>query len=155
MLIGICQLDTAATKATGGYDSDFGAVNVSLNPRGRRVSARVNKPEIRLLGQVEDQSMAALQMFGAGNSPEAKLAITFSFKELEEHRLVDPETRVPLLNVNDQLVAIYSREGKLILGIRPPGLFCVEVRPASIGLSSQAGIVVCRYNDRALSESPG
>ena len=110
LLIGIARLDTAATKATGGYDAQFGSVKHTKDAHGRRVSARIEKPEIKIPGQVEDQTWNSLRMFNAGNSPEAKLAIVFSYHVLEELELIDEATKQPALNLNDRLVAIRSEE---------------------------------------------
>jgi hypothetical protein len=155
VLVGICQLDTTVTKATGGYDSDFRTVRHTINAAVERVTLRKEKPEVRVLGQVEDQTMNALRMFKAGNSPEAKLAVTFQYSDLEAASLIDETTKQPVLAVNDRLVAFYTREGAVMLKTPAPGLFAVEVRPASIGLDRRPGIVVVRFNDRALAESPG
>lgn len=155
VLVEIEQLDTAATKAAGNYDPDFGTVRVGI-VNGKRRALAIYKDPIRLRGQVEDQTMDSLRMFGAGNSPEAKLAVTFAISELREHRLLDPDTDLPLLNVNDRLRGFYSlRSGAKVFALRAPGLYAIEVRPASVGLNGEAGIVVVRFNDRALSEAPG
>jgi hypothetical protein len=154
MIVAIRQLDTAATRAQGGYDSEFGAINVGVDAAGRRVVERAEGPELRLRGQIEDQTMNALRMFNAGNSPEAKLAVTFSYRDLEDRGLVNPVSKQPSLNVNDRLVAIYSPAGELVLRLRDGGLYAVEVRPAGLALGGGVGIVVVRFNDRALSEAP-
>jgi len=154
VLLEIAQLDTAATKASGGYDPDFGAVRVATKD-GKRISERKEKAPIRLRGQFEDQTQNALRLFGAGNSPEAKVATTFEYRDLEEQKLIDPDSKLPLINVNDRLRAVYSIDGELVMAFRNRGLYAVEVRPASIGLDRKAGIVIVRWNDRALSEAPG
>jgi hypothetical protein len=154
LTIALRQLDTTRTKAAGAYDSEFGMIKTTKDARGNRVSERVEGPEIRIPGQVEDQTWYGLRMFAMGNSPESKLAIVFSYRTLEECGFVDETTKQPLLNVNDRLVAIYSPEGELVLMVRPPGLYAVEVRPAVLSLSGKPGIVIMRFNDRALTEAP-
>ncbi len=155
VLIELEQLDTTATKATGGYDDEFRSVRVERGADGKRRHLAVYKEAIRVLGQFEDQTQNALRMFGAGNSPEAKLAVTFDYHDLVLRDLVNRETGLPLLNVNDRLLATYRPDTEhLIMRFRKP-LYAVEVRPASVGLDGTAGIVVVRFNDRQLSEAPG
>jgi hypothetical protein len=154
ILVELRRLDTEVTKATGGYDPEFGAVRVDRRA-GKRVTERKEKAPILLRGQWEDQTQNALRMFGAGNSPEAKVAVIFDYHDLLEAALVDPSSGLPLINVNDRLTSTYNPETRRkIMDIKAPGLFAVEVRPASIGLDGTIGIVVVRFNDRELSEAP-
>lgn len=155
ILVEIVQIDTAATRAKGGYDDEFGAVKATIRA-GKRVEERQNRAPVLLPGQWEDQTQNAQRLFGAGNSPEAKVAVTFEYRDLLRKGLVDPRTGRPTLQVNDLLTATYSLDGtRLVQRLAKPGLYAVEVRPASIGLDGGIGIVVVRFNDRALGQAPG
>lgn len=143
------QLDTAATANAGGYDAEFQTTRAKI-VSGQRQSSRVEKAAIRINAQLEDSVFNALKMIANGDSPEQKLAIVFRYPEIKEAGLVDPNTGLPLLNVNDRLSAIYDRDGQLVHTIpTPPGLYCIEVRPMSYGIGHRLGLVMMRFEERA------
>jgi hypothetical protein len=152
VLLEIARFDPIATRATGGFDADFGTVRVATEG-GRRVSERIDKAPIRLRGQFEDQSSGALRMFGAGDSPEFKFATASSYRDLEAIGLVGLDGSLGL-KVNDRLLGTYTLDGRSLQIFRRPGLYAVEVRPAAVGLDRGVGIVLVRWNDRALSQEP-
>lgn len=147
----IARLDTVATAAgPPGYDADFQEPKVYA-PGGVRTEGRKEKTLIRVRAQVEDQVFNQLRALAAGNAPEAKIGIVVDYRDLKKDGLVTA-SGLPAINVNDRLVAIYTRSGVLVHQVaNPPGLFCVEVRPISYGIGGQLNLVLIRFNERQRS----
>ena len=150
-LAAIHRLDTTGTDQAGGYDERFRTTTTSypLGVGGPRQKGRAELPEIRLRCQVETGQMEAQRQGPGGNVPDMRLTLVFHFRDLERADMIGTDG-IPTLRVNDRLDALYTVRG--ILERRwpnPPGLYCVEVREQSHGLSSQRrNLLVTIWDDR-------
>lgn len=158
----ILRLDTVATAAdpdgagelTAGYDPIF-REPVRL-PAGEAtpgsLDVRKEHPAILVPCQFEgDDAQGAQEMFGAGNNPRSLVRLVFHFADLERMGLVDPTSGEALLRVNDRFVSIHRFDTEeLIQTINgDKGLYCVEARPVSFGLSGGArNLLICVFSDR-------
>jgi len=158
----LARLDTAATAADpdgagaldSGYDDDFREV-VRVSDGGvteAGVSARKEKTSILVPCQVEtEDAFDQMRMFASGNIPQFQIALCFHFRDLEEMGLVDSVTGLPLIRVNDRLVAIRKcPSGDLIQTVPdPPGLYATEPQPRSFGLSGgERNLLLVTFEDR-------
>jgi len=139
------RLDAAAMAATdpdgpgpltSGFDPDFKEpVLVDLDDDGVGERTRQEHRPVRVPCQVEPEALEALRVLPAGQSPRAKVVLTFHFRNLERLRLVHPGTGVPLIQPGDRLGALYDRRGELVQAFRnPPGLFVTETKASGFGL---------------------
>lgn len=146
----IARLDTSATAAASGYDSDFRTIK-HTGQGTSRVSSTLYLPAIQLRCQVEDGRYEEQRQTAAGNAPDSDMTLVFHFVELERRGLVDTASGDALLRVDDKLLSIRDvRDGSLIQAIKnPPGLFCVEAKPTAFGLSRKRNLFIMRFAERA------
>lgn len=159
----IHRFDTVGTAAdpdgagelTSGFDDVF-REPVRL-PEGEAASnTRKELAPILIPCQFEgDDAQGALEQMGAGNDPRFLVRLVFHFADLELMGLVDPITGEALVRVNDRFDAIYRHDDETLIqyvgGATPDGggLYCIEARPVSFGLSGgERNLLVCVFADR-------
>lgn len=148
----IARLDTVATESTAGgkpgYDRTFREPEVKI-VGGVRTSARAEKPAIQIPVQVEDRTWQALRAYDNGNSPETGIGLVAHYRDLRRLGLVDDATGKVALNVNDRLVRILDKCGRVVSLVRtPPGLYCTEVRPMSYGIGRTLNLCLLLFSER-------
>jgi hypothetical protein len=124
--------DGAGALASG-FDEDFQETVTFKSATQARVTSRAERI-VRIPCQIESNVMDQLQQFASGNSPSAKIFVTFSFRDLRRLGLVRA-SGVPVLKSSDRLAAIYEycrgACGTLIQKIPdPPGLFVKSLTPS-------------------------
>jgi hypothetical protein len=156
------RLDAAAMAAAdpdgpgpleSGFDPDFKEpVLVDLDDDGVGERARQEHRPIRVPCQVEPDVVEALRVLPAGQSPRAKVVLTFHFRSLERLGLVHPGSGAPIIQPGDRLGALYDRHGALVQAIRnPPGLFVTETKPSGFGLGMarpRRNLLLVTFEDR-------
>ena len=150
----LCRLDTdaMATEAPG-YDVDFKEpALLDTDGDGAGETYRREHPPVRVPCQVEPQTIEALRMTPAGNTPQSSLDLVFHFKDLERLGLIDALTGEPLIRPSDRLSGLFDTEGNLVWAVRtPPGLYVTEARPAGFGLfrrRPRRNLLIVSFNDR-------
>lgn len=151
----IARLDTNATEESNaikpGYDRTFREPKI-VTIDGVRTTARAEKAPLRIPVQVEDRTWEALALYDAGNSPEIGIGLVAHFYDLHRMGLVSAETGKVDLNVNDRLVRILDRNGRVASVVRtPPGLYCTEVRPMSYGIGGTLNLLLLLFESREQS----
>ena len=153
----LCRLDTdAMATQPPGYDEDFKEpALLDTDGDGAGEAYRREHPPVRVPCQVEPQTIEALRMTAAGNTPQSSLDLVFHFKDIERLGLIDALTGDALIRPSDRLSGLFDTEGNLVWAIRtPPGLYVTEARPAGFGLSRRRplrNLLVVTFSDRALS----
>jgi len=144
----IHRLDPMATKvlepytgATSGYDKDFReAVTFDRDQDDvpTRSHARVEQPAIRVPCQVEPVRFDQLKQIFSGTTPDSEWQLVFHRADLRRMGLVDRETGMPKIKVNDRVERIEARArpGKATLSFAEPGLYIYEIRPGSFGFGT-------------------
>jgi hypothetical protein len=150
----LCRLDTDAMSTQApGYDDDFKEPAL-LDPDGDGAGEtyRREHPPVRVPCQVEPQTIEALRMTAAGNTPQSNLDLVFHFKDLERLGLIDALTGEALIRPSDRLSGLFDTEGNLVWAVRtPPGLYVTEARPAGFGLfrrRPRRNLLIVSFNDR-------
>ena len=131
------RLDTDAMSTQApGYDDDFKEpALLDTDGDGSGESYRREHPPVRVPCQVEPQTVEALRMTAAGNTPQSSLDLVFHFKDLERLGLIDALTGEALIRPSDRLSGLFDTEGNLVWAVRtPPGLYVTEARPAGFVL---------------------
>ncbi len=162
----IARIDTDASAAdpdgagplTSGYDSVFREPIVNLSGDGAvRVAKELTSVLIPCQFEPEDQ-FDALGQQAAGNDTNSRVRLVFHFSDLEELGLVDETTNDPELRLGDRLISIHNHETEALIqrcGFAD-GLYCVEVKPVSFGLSGgERNLLICSYNTRDSSFKAG
>lgn len=144
--------DAMSTQAPG-YDEDFKEpALLDADGDGAAEPYRHEHPPVRLPCQVEPQTIEALRMTPAGNTPQSSLDLVFHFSDLERLGLVDLQTGEALVRPGDCLSGLFNTEGSLVWAVRtPPGLYVTEARPAGFGLSwrrPRRNLLVVSFSDR-------
>ena len=140
------QLDTLTTASTdpdgvgpltSGFDDDFKeSVLVDTDSDGVGEAVRDERPPVLVTCQVEPDTMAKLQVFASGASPESAFELVFHFSDLTRLGLVDPTTGDAMIRLGDRLSAILSVEEEPMASFPdPPGMFVTEARPIGFGLN--------------------
>lgn len=148
------RLDTdAMATQPPGYDEDFKEpALLDTDGDGAGETYRREHPPVRVPCQVEPQTIEALRMTAAGNTPQSSLDLVFHFKDLERLGLVDSLTGEALIRPSDRLSGLFDTEGNLGWAIRtPPGLYVTEARPAGFGLfrrRPRRNLLIVSFNDR-------
>jgi hypothetical protein len=145
--------EAMATQAPG-YDEDFKEpVLLDADGDGEGEPYRREHPPIRVPCQVEPETIEALRMTPAGNTPQSRLDLVFHFGDLERLGLVDPQTGEALVRPRDRLGGLFDTEGSLVWAVRtPPGLYVTEARPAGFGLfrrRPRRNLLIVSFSDRA------
>lgn len=147
-IVDLAQLDTQATAAAGAYDHVFKEPVVTRDPQGRRVSGR-KESTIRLPCQVETGTFQAQQMTPTANAPASKMTLVFHFRDLERLKLIDGATGQATIRVNDRVVQILTKDGRIEQVFpNPPGLFVIEATPSGFGFGGRKELLVVRCGDR-------
>lgn len=148
----IARYDSNATASTDGgkpgFDLTFGEPEVRVID-GERVSARVEKNDVKIAAQIEDGTWEMLKAYDNGISPETRIGIVADYQDLKRRDLVDCESGRVLFNVNDRLDRIEDMRGNLVQSVRSPGLYCVEVRPMSYGIGRVLNLVLLLFQERS------
>ncbi len=144
--------DAMATLAPG-YDEDFKEpALLDTDGDGVGESYRREHPPVRVPCQVEPQTIEALRMTPAGNTPQSSLDLVFHFRDLERLGLVDSLTGEAFIRTSDRLSGLFDTEGNLVWAVRtPPGLYVTEARPAGFGLfrlRPRRNLLIVSFNDR-------
>lgn len=144
--------EAMATQAPG-YDEDFKEpALLDVDGDGEGEPYRCEHPPIRVPCQVEPETIEALRMTTAGNTPQSRLDLVFHFSDLERLGLVDLQTGEALVRPSDRLGALFDTEGNLVWAIRtPPGLYVTEARPAGFGLfrrRPRRNLLIVSFSDR-------
>jgi len=148
------RLDTVAmaTQAPG-YDDDFKEpALVDADGDGVGELFRREHPPVRVPCQVEPETLDALRMTPAGDTPQSTIDLVFHFRDLERLALVDSVTGEALIRVSDRLGALLDTTGQLVWAVRtPPGLYVTEARHAGFGLfrrRPRRNLLVLSFSDR-------
>jgi hypothetical protein len=150
----LCRLDIDAMSTQApGYDDDFKEpALLDTDGDGAGETYRREHPPVRVPCQVEPQTIEALRMTAAGNTPQSSLDLVFHFKDLERLGLIDALTGEALIRPSDRLSGLFDTEGNLVWAIRtPPGLYVTEARPAGFGLfrrRPRRNLLIVSFNDR-------
>lgn len=144
--------EAMATQAPG-YDEDFKEpALLDADGDGAGEPYRREHPPIRVPCQVEPETIDALRMTPAGNTPQSRLNLVFHFSDLERLGLVDAQTGEALVRPSDRLGGLFDTEGSLVWAIRtPPGLYVTEARPAGFGLfrrRPRRNLLIVSFSDR-------
>lgn len=141
----IHRLDPNATRSldppgdpTSGYDGLLGEP-ITYDVGAVRTDARQELSAIRVPCQVEVPRFEDMKQFGPGIVAATVLTLVLHRQNLESAGLLDPTTRAPLIRKSDRVSAI-ERDGfpgQLQQPLTPPGLFVLEVRPASWGFGPE------------------
>lgn len=148
------RLDTdAMATLTPGYDEDFREpALLDTDGDGAGETYRREHPPVRVPCQVEPQTIEALRMTAAGNTPQSSLDLVFHFKDLERLGLIDALTGEALIRPSDRLSGLFDTESNLVWAVRTPsGLYVTEARPAGFGLfrrRPRRNLLVVSFNDR-------
>lgn len=138
------RLNVAATASlqpagqTGGYDKDFREpITFDATRQGKvvRDNARSEYPAIRVPCQVEMIRLERLNQAPPGDAPQTGFQLVMHRVDLKRMKLIDPSTRKVLLKVNDRISSITSFRRPYVETVRidPPGLYIIEIQPASFG----------------------
>ncbi len=148
------RLDSLAMSTQApGYDDDFKEPAL-LDSDGDGVGDGYRREHlpVRVPCQVDPQTIEALRMTAAGNTPQSSLDLVFHFKDLERLGLVDSLTGEALIRPSDRLDGLFDTEGNLVWAVRtPPGLYVTEARPAGFGLfrrRPRRNLLIVSFNDR-------
>jgi len=138
---------------TSGYDPDFKEpVLMDQDDDGAGERTRQEHRPVLVPCQVEPEVVDALRMLPAGQSPRAKLVLTFHFRNLERLGLVDASTGAPLIQAGDRLGALHDRRGELVQSFRnPPGLYVTETKASGFGLGKarpRRNLLLVTFGDR-------
>lgn len=138
------RLNPAATASLqpasqpSGYDKDFHEpITYDAVRQGKTVreNARSELPPIRVPCQVEMNRFERLAQTPPGDVPQTAVQLVFHRADLRRMKLIDKTTKKLLLKVNDRISAIESfrKPGVPSVYLDPPGLYIVELQPASFG----------------------
>lgn len=150
----LCRLDAEAMATqVPGYDEDFKEpALLDADGDGAGELYRREHPPVRLPCQVEPQTVEALRMTSAGNTPQSSVDLVFHFSDLERLGLLDPRTAEVLVRPGDRLNGLFDTEGHLVWAVRtPPGLYVTESRPAGFGLfrrRPRRNLLLVSFGDR-------
>jgi len=159
-LADIRRLDTSATESAEpppdtGYDTRFRAprIDYPVGQDGPRTTTQRYLPQVLVPCQVEPFAEDRQRQMPSGNVPDASILLVFHFESLEGLGLVDTTTGEPLIRVNDKLVALLHHRTRAMVHNfakrKPPGLFAVESRGQSYGLTSlERNLLLVPFNDR-------
>lgn len=113
------------------YDTDYHA---PFNFTGSRVETFVTIP-----AQIEEASWFRATFRPHGLEQDGELSIILHYADLETAGLVDSGTGSPLVNIGSRLVSIARETGEIVrLYPDPPGLYVIQSRDSSWGLSVDA-----------------
>ena len=102
-----------------------------VGTEGPGVPAGTEGPMITLPCQVEPDEVEAMHLAANGNAPRTRLHLVFHRRDMQRAG-VTPQVR-------DRLVALTTLRGAPIRAFAsPPGLFAIEARPLSFGLSRRS-----------------
>lgn len=156
----IAILDTETTSQdplgvgpTGlGYDDEFREPVIEYESTSSDRGVLRRKETIVMLPvQFEDDLFESLDMMATGRSPQSALRAVLHFRDIERAGLVQDDG-LPLLKINDRLVAVYTKTGSLLQRFpNPPGVFCVESQPRLGGLCSSRNLLLMTFKSRDLS----
>lgn len=148
----VAQLDAVATRDIGGYDDDFKEVRVVSDPA--RTSEQQEQRSVFVPSQIEAPTWEALEQMAAGNVPQSKLTLVWSYRALLQLELVVPETGELKIRVNDRIISIRDKCLNLIQLIwTPPGLFITQVRPV-FGMGQHRDLFLVSLDDREQGARP-
>lgn len=161
-LVEIAQLDVLETDKdpdgagllTSGFDDDFKETIPYDQPNaaGTVVTRTTTRKENTICApaQVSSKTFEALQQLRSGNSPDSVIELTFLASDLAQLDLLDSETGLAKIKINDRLVAIRDCQGETLIQRipDPPGLFVTHVRPSGF-LGQSHNLFVVTFEDRA------
>lgn len=160
----IRRLDTAATAAVagGGYDPEFGAVEVVDDGSQMGQSSRREMAELRLPVQLDrDEKWNWNTPTRGGRQVVADIVLIFHWPDLENGGLVGTDGEV-LLKVGDRIDKIETRMGAVEASFdNPPGMFITNMDRAGYGLApfgtprTNLLYAYCSYAKVAGASSPG
>lgn len=138
----IHRLDTEATRLDNpdgepdsGYDDTFREPMV-YDKAKERVTSRKESAAIRIPCQVEIATEEQLRELHTGDDPVSNMIFVFHRAVLEQHGLLDIDTRDVLLKKGDRISAIEkfgAPVGTVVKKITGDGLYVVQMRSASFG----------------------
>ena len=139
MGVKIAQLDatsTAERSSGNGYDPDFREpALIPSDIGGPGVLSREESLTDIIPAQVEIARWDSRLQAYTGNLPQGSLILTFHFADLERLEMIDPDTGVALIRVDDRLEGIYRLRDESLIERPQVPLFAVEPQPNSLGLS--------------------
>jgi len=148
MLAELHRLDTSATAAANGYDDDFREPRRTSDGSWKGQSALQEQAPILVRCQVEINTYGALVALLSGNATENHVVLCFHFADLERAGLVDDSTKTAEIKLHARLTAIYRPNGTLEQTIKAPGLYAIDVQPASFGLGSRRNLLLVTFKCR-------
>lgn len=129
---------------TSGYDPDFKEPIVfddqpALGEEPIRTYGRVELPPLRVPCQVEPGVVDALRQTNVGDMPNSSVQLVLHRMDLERLKLIDVDTREVAIKVNDRVSGIEQpgKPGVYTQKFPEPGLFVMEVNPASFGFGPE------------------
>lgn len=154
----LAQIDTEATAAdpdgagplTSGYDDIF-REPISIATSVDDPIGEVQRVEttLKVRAQIETRAWDQLEQLFTGSNPNAAIELVFHYRELEEAGLVEYDTGVAKIKVNDRLCAIYDKDSQLVREIpNPPGLYITEVRDSGFGFGGKRNLLIATLQDR-------
>lgn len=161
----IYRLDVTATAAdpdaggprTAGYDRTFREpkrIVSATNTNSRKELAPVLLP-----CQFEgDEQQGALKQTSAGDDGGTTIRLILHFQDLEAMGLVDPTSGEALIRKGDRFESMHDYTSEELIqfvggaSLGEGGLYCVEARPVSWGLSGmRRNLLIAVFNDRDAS----
>lgn len=139
------RLDTVSTAAydppgepSSGYDRDF-SEPVVFDAGTVRTSARRELSVVRVPCQVEIPVFERMKQYGPGIQENTKLILVTHREDLETLGLIDATTRTCLIKKSDRVSGLerYGTPGQMQQPFTPPGMYVIEVQPASWGFGTE------------------
>jgi hypothetical protein len=139
------RLDTDATESANGYDPIWKTPRVSYLD-GTRATGQQYLAAIRVRAQVEVVTQEQLQQAPGGNIPDSMMRLVVHISELEQRSLIDADG-MPMIRVNDRLIAIYTLGGVLEERYAKP-LYITSVDRPAFGIGGRRNLAVFTAEDR-------
>jgi len=121
-----------------GYDKDFREpITFDARRQGKTIrdNARSEYPAVRIPCQVEMNRFERLNQQPPGVDSQNGIQLVFHRTDLKRMKLFDSGNKEPLIGRNDRVSSIEStrKVGVPTVPVKAPGLFIVELQPASFG----------------------
>jgi len=148
MLVTVAPLDTVATEAAGGYDSDYHTPKlVDGDADGKGEIATVYGAEFSFKAQIENDMEELQRMTASGDLPNAAVGLVVHLRDMARLGLVT--TPRPLgVKKADRLVKQQDRTGAVVKTYDAPLLYCTHARHLDGYIGRRPNLALFVFGDR-------